>query len=98
MLYFERGHAGDRLTAQDMKEGLASAFRELGPRKKVLVIPPDFTRFHSQAGVLTRMVWEHYGKALTDILPAICTHFPMTDAEIAEMYAGVPKELGVRAS
>ena len=90
MLYFERGQARDKLTTQDMKEGLVSALRKLGFRKKVLLIPPDFTRFHSQAGILTRIAWEHFGESLTDILPAIGTHFPMTDEEIGEMYAGVP--------
>jgi len=30
-------------------------------RQDVLILPPDFTRYHSQAGKLTRMVCEYYG-------------------------------------
>jgi nickel-dependent lactate racemase len=65
----------------------------LGPRRRVLVIPPDFTRFHSQAGVLTRLVYDYYGDRLADVLPALGTHSPMTPAQIAEMFAGVPASL-----
>jgi nickel-dependent lactate racemase len=59
----------------------------------VLVIPPDFTRFHSQAGVLTKLIYDYYGSHLTDILPALGTHTAMTPEQIAEMFAGVPQDL-----
>jgi len=37
------------------------AFLEtLGRRDDVLILPPDFTRYHSQAGKVTRFVCEHY--------------------------------------
>jgi nickel-dependent lactate racemase len=32
----------------------------LGPRKKVLLLPPDFTRFHSQAGKITQIICQYY--------------------------------------
>jgi len=48
---------------------LAEALEKLGVRKKVLALPPDYTRFHSHAGILTRLAWEYYGTSLTDILP-----------------------------
>ena len=54
MLYYGRGAVGESLTPAQMKQGLFEALDKLGPRKKVLVIPPDFTRFHSQAGILTQ--------------------------------------------
>jgi nickel-dependent lactate racemase len=57
------------------------------------VVPPDFTRVHSQAGVLTKFAHEFYGPALTDVLPALGTHTPVTPAQITEMFAGVPPEL-----
>ena len=59
----------------------------------MLVVPPDFTRFHSQAGRLTRLTYDFYGQKLTDILPALGTHSPMTREQIHEMFAGVPESL-----
>jgi len=93
MLYFARGSATDQLTTDDMRAGLQQAFAKLGPRKRVLAVPPDFTRFHSQAGRLTRLVFDHFGDRLTDILPALGTHTAMTPEQIHEMYAGVPEKL-----
>jgi nickel-dependent lactate racemase len=93
MIYFERGSENDVLTSDDLREGLHIALGKLGKRKKVLAIPPDFTRYHSQAGVLTAHAYGYYKEALTDILPALGTHFPMTDAEKKEMFKGVPSEL-----
>ena len=93
MLYFARGSAKDKLSPDDLREGLFKALDQLGPRNRVLVVPPDFTRFHSQAGVLTKFVHDYYGPRLTDVLPALGTHTPMPPAQIAEMYAGVPPEL-----
>ncbi len=93
MLYFQRGRAKDNLSNNDLKEGLFSALEKLGEKKKVLAVPPDFTRFHSRAGDLTRFVREYYGKKLTDVLPAIGTHFPMTDAEIEKMFGPIPRSL-----
>jgi nickel-dependent lactate racemase len=93
MLYFERGSVGDTLSLDDLRAGLFQALERLGPRRRVLVVPPDFTRVHSQAGVLTKVAQEFYGPALTDVLPALGTHTPVTPAQIAEMFAGVPPEL-----
>jgi nickel-dependent lactate racemase len=93
MLYFERGSAKDKLSVDDLREGLFQALERLGPRQRVLVVPPDFTRFHSQAGVLTKLIHDYYGPRLTDVLPALGTHTPMTPGQIAEMYAGVPPAL-----
>ena len=93
MLYFERGSATDRLEIEDLRAGIAQAMERLGPRRRVLVIPPDFTRFHSRAGVLTRLVYDYCGDRLADVLPALGTHSPVTPAQMAEMFAGVPASL-----
>jgi nickel-dependent lactate racemase len=90
VLLYSRGQENDNLSSQDLKEGLCSALETLGPRKKVLVVPPDFTRCHSRAGELTSVAWEYYGDSLTDILPALGTHSAMTEAEIKQMYGQTP--------
>ena len=81
------------LASHDLRVGLNEACGRLGSRKKVLALPPDYTRFHSRAGELTAMAYDYYGSALTDILPALGTHFPMTGQEIEKMYPGVPQSL-----
>ena len=93
MLYFARGSVTDKLSDADLRAGLFAALEKLGPRKHVLAVPPDFTRFHSQAGRLTRLIYDFYGDKLTDVLPALGTHTPMTSEQIHEMYAGVPEKL-----
>jgi nickel-dependent lactate racemase len=93
MLLYSRGSENDVLGHEDLKNGLFEALDQLGQKKKVLALPPDFTRFHSQAGELTRYAWEYYGEKLTDILPAIGTHFPMTSNEITEMFGEIPQSL-----
>jgi nickel-dependent lactate racemase len=93
MLYYSRGSKNDILTQNDLKDALKTAFDKLGTKKKVLALPPDFTRFHSFAGTLTEMTWEYYKDKLTDILPALGTHSPMTEEQIAKMFGKTPKGL-----
>lgn len=93
MLYFGSGAATDNFTDTKLREAVFSSLDKLGSRKKVLIVPPDFTRFHSFAGTITQLVWEYYGSAVTDILPALGTHVPMSDAEIGQMFGAIPRHL-----
>lgn len=93
MLYYQKGGKNETLTAEDLKQGLRFALEQLGDRQKVLAVPPDITRFYSRAGELTEMIWEYYGDKLADILPALGTHYPMTEPEIKRMFGYTPKEL-----
>ncbi|MBN2484358.1 MAG: DUF2088 domain-containing protein [Bacteroidales bacterium] len=93
MIYYKTGSETDTLSPNDLKHGLYGALAKLGERKRVLVIPPDFTRFHSRAGDLTSFAYEYFGEKITDILPALGTHFAMTDKEIRHMFLGVPENL-----
>jgi nickel-dependent lactate racemase len=93
MLYYSRGSETDSLSADDLKAGLVAALEKLGPKKKVLLLPPDITRFYSRAGELTRYAWQYYGAKCTDILPALGTHYPMTEPEIKRMFGDVPVSL-----
>lgn len=91
--YCRLGSAEMELSPERVREVFFQALDELGPRRKVLAIPPDFTRFHSFAGPLTRMAWEYYGDRLTDVLPALGTHTPMTPAQISRMFCDMPASL-----
>lgn len=93
MIYFKYGSESASLSSEDLKNGLSEAFRKLGVRKRVLIVPPDYTRYHSRAGELTSLAYSYYSESIKDILPALGTHFPMTEKEIAHMFPGVPSNL-----
>jgi nickel-dependent lactate racemase len=93
MIFFSRGSTHTAFSPAEIRGALFAALGQLGEKKRVLAVPPDFTRFHSQAGILTEMAWEYYGESLTDILPAIGAHYPMTDEEIGTMFGKVPRDL-----
>ncbi len=93
MIYYQRGSAMDVITRADVEKGLFEALDKLGKKRKVLAIPPDFTRFHSKAGEITSLLYKYYGESLTDILPALGTHSAMTNEQISVMFEGVPQEL-----
>ena len=81
------------LTQEEIKKALLESLegREL---KKVLILPPDFTRFHSNAGYITNV----YYHALTeqgvkvDIMPALGTHVAVTKEQWNAMFGDIPYE------
>jgi nickel-dependent lactate racemase len=93
MIYFQSGSENTVLSQNDIENGLYAALEKLGPRKKVLVVPPDFTRFHSRAGDLTTLIYNYYRRNLKDILPALGTHAPMSGNDLENMFRGVPADL-----
>ncbi|MDR3742066.1 MAG: lactate racemase domain-containing protein [Terracidiphilus sp.] len=92
-LYCAVGGADTDLSLADMEAHLQGALDALGARQRVLVVPPDFTRFHSQAGVLTQVAWRYYGNRLAAILPALGTHVAMPTAQREKMFGAIPAEL-----
>jgi len=93
MIYFEKGDRHQVLSLDEMREALNGVFQRLGNRKKVLAIPPDYSRAHSYAGPLTGIAYDYFGEKLTDILPALGTHREMTADEIGKMFGEVPASL-----
>lgn len=92
-LLFAAGSPETELSLEQYRAGLFQALGKLGERKKVIAVPPDFTRFHSKAGELTELAWEFFGDRLSDVLPALGTHTVMPDAQIATMFGRTPREL-----
>lgn len=55
--------------------------------KRILLLPPDITRFYSAAGKICALLYARLStKAHVDLLPAIGTHVPMSEAEIRRMF------------
>lgn len=81
------------LTAEEIRSAVAEVLSSAGTARRILAIPPDFSRYHSYAGEITSMVHELAGSALTDVLPALGTHRAMTSEELTTMFPGLPHEL-----
>ena len=92
-LYFAAGSPTTEISPDELRVNLYTALDKIGKRSRVLAVPPDITRFYSQAGKLTELAWQYYGDRLVDVLPALGTHKAMTDAEIATMYGATPRSL-----
>ena len=62
--------------------------------KNVLIIPPDYTRFHSNSGFITNVYYHALVEmgCEVDILPALGTHVPVTAEEAAHMFGDIPFE------
>ena len=79
------------ISEAQLKEALQQSLegRDL---KKVLIIPPDFTRMYSYAGKITAIYYELLkDRCHVDIMPALGTHFPMTEEEwVAFFGEGIP--------
>ena len=93
MLYYARGSRTDDIAPEEVREALREVFESLGPKRRVLALPPDFTRLNSYAGPITEMVYDYFGDALTDVMPALGTHSPMTSEQIKAMFGHVPENL-----
>jgi nickel-dependent lactate racemase len=94
MEYFDEGGEEAVIESRRAGELLDGMLERMGPLRRVLLVPPDFSRVHSGAGELTAMLHERLaGRAHVEILPALGTHAPMTRAEIEAMFPGVPPSL-----
>jgi nickel-dependent lactate racemase len=94
MLNFAEGSKDAVITQEKASALLDQLIASWGEVKNLLVIPPDFTRFHSWAGELTVWLYEKLKDSTTiNVLPALGTHSPMTSEQIARMYPGIPTDL-----
>jgi nickel-dependent lactate racemase len=83
--------AGRAISESDIKSCLLELFSKAPHIRKLLVIPPDITRFYSMAGRITNILYHMLPDHVqTDILPATGTHTPMTVDEISRMFGDIP--------
>ena len=93
MLYYSKGSKDYAFAVNELKAALTEIFDKLGFRRRVLVLPPDFSRFHSFAGGISEIAWEYYGDSLIELMPTLGTHAPMSDNEISRMFGRIPDKL-----
>ena len=81
----------DGLSKDEIREVLLESLagRDL---KKVLILPPDFTRFHSNAGFITNVYYHALTErgAAVEIMPALGSHVPVSEKQWETMFGDVP--------
>lgn len=93
MLLISAGGPDARISGDELERLFIEALDKLGPRRKVIIVPPDGSRIHSLAGLLTETAWKYYGDAVKAVLPALGTHTPMSEEALSRMFPSVPNEL-----
>lgn len=92
-MHYAQGSPTTEITSDDLRKIISEVFGNLGTRQKVMVLPPDFTRYPSRAGEITCLLYDHYQQSITDVMPALGTHFAMPEWQLDRMFPGLPKEL-----
>ena len=82
---------GRSLTPGEIKATVLAAVADETPRR-VLLIPPDLTRFHSGAGHISNIYYHFFTDrgAQVDILPALGTHHALTPDQWQAMFGDIP--------
>jgi len=91
--YFAVGSTSETITIERVEELLEGMLASMGRIARALLVPPDFTRFHSMAGEITVAMWKllhRRGATEVRVLPALGTHFPMTPSQLDRMFPGIP--------
>ena len=62
--------------------------------RKVLILPPDFTRFHSNAGFITNVYYHTLLErgVQVDIMPALGTHEAVSPSQLDAMFGDIPHD------
>ncbi len=75
------------LADNELRQVLEQSLANWPKLDRVLIIPPDYTRLHSGAGRLTAMFYDLLkDKSKVDLLPALGTHEPMSEAEYTAFF------------
>ena len=81
----EKGISGEQL--EKMLNDLLVQYPDA---KKVLIIPPDYTRCYSYAGEITQLLYKKLSpSAQIDVMPALGTHMAMNEDEMQKFFGDV---------
>lgn len=96
MIYYAEGSENNCIDEGNLENILRETVNKISQKnsiKRVLILPPDFTRFHSRAGLITELLYKILGDKVKMVLPALGTHYAMTTEQKTEMFKNVPLEL-----
>jgi nickel-dependent lactate racemase len=96
MIYYNEGSCDKCMDEAGLENILREVVGKIYEKRKierVLILPPDFTRFHSRAGLISTLLYKILGDKVKMILPALGTHFAMSTAQKTEMFKNIPLNL-----
>jgi len=96
MLYYEESAETGSIDEEALESILENVIDRISAEKsikRVLILPPDFTRFHSRAGLITQLLYKLLQDKVKMILPALGTHYPMSDQQKTLMFENVPLKI-----
>lgn len=78
----------DSITRSDVENAVKSWLESAqGTLNKVLILPPDASRSHAKAGLITEILYELLApQCQVDIMPALGTHEPMDEEALQNMF------------
>ena len=80
------------LSNHDIETAIDKLLQQYNNLRKILIIPPDFTRCFSKAGDITQIIYKKLSTDVKiDIMPALGTHAMINDEERIKMYGDIPK-------
>ena len=80
------------LSKDDIETAIDKLLQQYDNLRKILIIPPDFTRCFSKAGDITQIIYKKLSTNVKiDIMPALGTHAMINDEERIKMYGDIPK-------
>ena len=90
---FKIAQTKNGLTKEEIKSSLLESLQGRS-LKNVLILPPDFTRFHSGAGYITNVYYHALSDmgVNVDIMPALGTHVAVTKQQWDAMFGDIPYE------
>ena len=88
MIYYSDNGVDETALRRILENSLETETKNLN-LKKVLLLPPDYTRMYSGAGAITAVYYELLKETCeVDVMPALGTHDPMTEAECEAFFLG----------
>nr|CCA22411.1 conserved hypothetical protein [Albugo laibachii Nc14] len=88
-LFYAEGSDSSTITDERLGDIIKSTLTQhaanIGHKlERVVLVPPEFTRYHSKAGLISQFIYDQLQEAIVDVLPALGIHAPMTDSEISK--------------
>ena len=93
MELYKIASSGEGLSLEEIRDALLQSI-EGRDIKKALILPPDFTRYHSNAGYITNVYYHALTErgAEVDVMPTLGTHVPVSDEQREKMFGDIPAE------
>ena len=85
--------SGAGLSRAQIQEAITTFVSGQTLTEKTLLIPPDFTRMHSGAGMISQDLYRAIGeKSHVDLIPALGTHEPVSDTQRELFFGDIPAD------